>query len=95
MTPRARTPRQRTQDARGRLEDDTDAWVATADREGTPWPVPLSFLWDGITWLVATPSSSPTSRNLLGHPTRRRTSGAEVWTDSSRPDEGCCPRRGL
>jgi hypothetical protein len=26
--------------------------------------VPLSFLWDGTTLLVATPSSSPTSRNL-------------------------------
>jgi hypothetical protein len=26
--------------------------------------VPLSFLWDGSTLLIATPSSSPTSRNL-------------------------------
>jgi hypothetical protein len=26
--------------------------------------VPLSFLWDGATLLVATPSSSPTGRNL-------------------------------
>jgi hypothetical protein len=26
--------------------------------------VPLSFLWDGATLLVATPASSPTSRNL-------------------------------
>ncbi len=26
--------------------------------------MPLSFLWDGTTLLMATPSSSPTSRNL-------------------------------
>jgi hypothetical protein len=49
----------------GRLEHDIDAWVATADGgSGTPYLVPLSFLWDGTTLLVATPSSSPTSRNL-------------------------------
>ena len=42
-----------------------DAWVATADpASGSPYLVPLSFLWDGATLLVATPSSSPTSRNL-------------------------------
>jgi len=65
MTPPARTPKQRKQDALNRLEHDTDAWVATADGEsGTPYLVPLSFLWDGITLLIATPSSSPTSRNL-------------------------------
>ena len=48
-----------------RLERDVDAWVATADREsGTPYLVPLSFLWDGATLLVATPAASPTGRNL-------------------------------
>ncbi len=26
--------------------------------------MPLSFLWDGTTLLIATPTSSPTSRNL-------------------------------
>jgi hypothetical protein len=26
--------------------------------------VPLSFLWDGATLLIATPAASPTSRNL-------------------------------
>lgn len=65
MTPPARTPEQRKQDALIRLEQDVDAWVATADPEsGTPYLVPLSFLWDGVTLLMATPSSSPTSRNL-------------------------------
>ena len=65
MTAPARPPKQRKQDALDRLEHDTEAWVATADiRSGTPYLVPLSFLWDGTTLLVATPSSSPTSRNL-------------------------------
>ena len=66
MTPPARTRRQRHPDTLNRLENDTDAWVATADAEsGTPYLVPLSFLWDGSTLLIATPASSPTSRNLL------------------------------
>ncbi len=65
MIPPPRTPEQRKRDALDRLERDTDAWVATADPGGgTPYLVPLSFLWDGETLLVATPSASPTSRNL-------------------------------
>jgi Pyridoxamine 5'-phosphate oxidase len=65
MTPAARPPERRKQDALNRLEHDIDAWVATADAgSGTPYMVPLSFLWDGATLLIATPSSSPTSRNL-------------------------------
>jgi hypothetical protein len=65
MTPPPRTPQQRKQDALNRLEQDIDAWVATADpASGTPYLVPLSFLWDGSTLLIATPASSPTSRNL-------------------------------
>jgi Pyridoxamine 5'-phosphate oxidase len=65
MPPPARAPQQRRQDALDRLERDVDAWVATADPvSGTPYLVPLSFLWDGATLLVATPASSPTSRNL-------------------------------
>jgi len=64
MAESVRTPAQRKQDALHRLEHDVDAWVATADGSGTPYLVPLSFLWDGVTVLVATPSSSPTGRNL-------------------------------
>ena len=65
MTPPARTPRQRKHDALGRLDRDTDAWVATAGpADGAPYLVPLSFLWDGATLLIATPSTSGTSRNL-------------------------------
>jgi hypothetical protein len=65
MLPPARTLEQRRQDSLHRLEHDIDAWVATADGErGGPYLVPLSFLWDGATLLLATPASSPTGRNL-------------------------------
>jgi hypothetical protein len=65
VTPPPRSPRQRRQDTLDRLERDVDAWVATADAAGgTPYLVPLSFLWDGATLLLATPSASPTGRNL-------------------------------
>ena len=65
MTMPARTSKQRKQDVLDRLEHDVDLWVATADKiTGTPYLVPLSFLWDGITVLMATPASSPTGRNL-------------------------------
>ena len=65
MTPPARTPGQRKLDALNRLGHDIDAWVATAGpASGTPHLVPLSFLWDGTTMLIATPAASVTSRNL-------------------------------
>ena len=65
MPPPARTPEQRKHDTLQRLEHDVDAWVATAGGEsGTPYLVPLSFLWDGDTVLVATLAASPTGRNL-------------------------------
>jgi nitroimidazol reductase NimA-like FMN-containing flavoprotein (pyridoxamine 5'-phosphate oxidase superfamily) len=65
MPPPPRDRRQRIRDTMHRLEHDVDAWVATADPAGgTPYLVPLSFLWDGATLLIATPASSPTSRNL-------------------------------
>ncbi|MET7689351.1 pyridoxamine 5'-phosphate oxidase family protein [Streptomyces sp. NPDC005483] len=57
---------QRKQDTLRRLEHDEDVWVATApaDDSGVPYLVPLSFLWDGSTVLLATPVASPTGRNL-------------------------------
>ncbi|HEU0041433.1 MAG TPA: pyridoxamine 5'-phosphate oxidase family protein [Jiangellaceae bacterium] len=65
MTAPPRTREQRMQDALDRLEQDVDAWVASADPEsGTPYLIPLSFAWDGATLLVSTPANSPTSRNL-------------------------------
>jgi len=63
--PPARTLEQRQQDTRHRLEQDVDAWIATADPDrGTPYLIPLSYLWDDATLLVSTPASSPTGRNL-------------------------------
>ncbi|MFI6922795.1 pyridoxamine 5'-phosphate oxidase family protein [Nonomuraea spiralis] len=64
MTPPARSPEQRKQDTLDRLEQDVDAWVATAGGGG-PYMVPLSFLWDGHTLLLATADATPTARNLL------------------------------
>lgn len=61
----ARSLEQRKQDTLDRLRQDVDAWVATADAEsGTPYLVPLSYLWDGATLLLATLCESPTGRNL-------------------------------
>jgi len=61
----ARALQQRKADTLRRLEHDTDAWVATADPgSGTPHMVPLSFLWDSATALIATPAARPASHNL-------------------------------
>lgn len=62
--PKRPTP-QRVRDTRRRLGRDVDVWVATADPDrGTPYLVPLSFLWDDeVVWL-ATAAASPTARNL-------------------------------
>jgi hypothetical protein len=65
MTTPPRTPPERTQDTLHRLEHDVDAWVSSADpNDGTPYLVPLSFVWDGEALLFATPAASPTARNL-------------------------------
>jgi hypothetical protein len=55
---------ERTRDVRDRLANDVDLWVATAGGDA-PYLIPLSFLWDGTELLVATPSASITSRNLI------------------------------
>jgi nitroimidazol reductase NimA-like FMN-containing flavoprotein (pyridoxamine 5'-phosphate oxidase superfamily) len=60
--PRPRAERRR--DTEHRLAHDVDVWVATASADGDPYLVPLSFDWDGETLLVATPTASPTGRNL-------------------------------
>jgi Pyridoxamine 5'-phosphate oxidase len=61
--PPARSLAQRLADTRRRLDEDVDAWVATAAGD-TPYLAPLSFLWDGETLLVATPETGRTGRNL-------------------------------
>jgi hypothetical protein len=65
MTAPARSAAARQQDTLRRLETDIDCWVSTADPQtGTPYLVPLSFLWDGAILLLSTVAASPTSRNL-------------------------------
>jgi hypothetical protein len=61
-TPRSRAQRRR--DIEHRLTRDIDDWVASASADGAPYLVPLSFDWDGEALLVATPTDSPTGRNL-------------------------------
>ncbi|GAA2736544.1 pyridoxamine 5'-phosphate oxidase family protein [Streptomyces nogalater] len=64
--PPARSAAQRTKDTLHRLENDVDAWVATAAPDGAaPHLVPLSFVWDGTSLLIATAADSPTGRNLV------------------------------
>ena len=62
--PRPRADRRR--DTEHRLAHDVDVWVASASADGLPYLVPLSFDWDGEAVLVATPSNSPTGKNLAG-----------------------------
>ena len=67
--PRSRAERRR--DTEHRLAHDVDVWVASASPEGAPYLVPLSFDWDGEALLLATPTDSPTGRNLAATRTVR------------------------
>ena len=60
--PRSRADRRR--DTERRLTNDVDVWVASASADGKPYLVPLSFDWDRAAMLVATPTNSPTGKNL-------------------------------
>ncbi|WP_329126715.1 pyridoxamine 5'-phosphate oxidase family protein [Streptomyces sp. NBC_01465] len=62
---------QRRRDTEHRLSHDVDVWVATASEDGTPYLVPLSFDWDDEALLVATPTNSPTGKNLAASRTVR------------------------
>jgi hypothetical protein len=59
-----RTRAERRRDTEHRLIHDIDVWVASASTDGAPYLVPLSFDWDGEALVVATPTDSPTGRNL-------------------------------
>jgi nitroimidazol reductase NimA-like FMN-containing flavoprotein (pyridoxamine 5'-phosphate oxidase superfamily) len=67
--PRSRAQRRR--DTEHRLTHDKDVWVASASADGAPYLVPLSFDWDGKALLMATPTDSPTGRNLAANRTVR------------------------
>ena len=62
MTPRSAT--QRRLDTLETLRRGGDAWVATANPDGTAHLVLLSFSWDGERLTVATTPHSKTGRNL-------------------------------
>lgn len=59
----ARSLDQRRKDTLHRLENDVDAWVATASG-GDPCLVPLSFHWDGTALYLSTFDTNPTARNI-------------------------------
>jgi hypothetical protein len=64
-TPPAPRPRDvRRADTLRRLEGDVDLWLSTADPDGTPRLLPLSFCWDGTSVVVSTRPENPTGRNL-------------------------------
>ncbi|MEU1467881.1 pyridoxamine 5'-phosphate oxidase family protein [Streptomyces sp. NPDC005761] len=60
----ARSREQRRHDVLHHLEKDTDAWVSTTSADGEPTLVPLSFVWDRGTLLMATRRTNPTAVNL-------------------------------
>jgi len=70
-----RTRDQRRKDTLRRLEQDVDAWVATADG-GVPCLVPLSFHWDGQALYLSTLATNPTARNIAANGRVRLTLGA-------------------
>lgn len=70
----ARTPEQRRKDTLHRLENDIDAWVATASGD-VPCLVPLSFHWDGEALYLSTLDTNPTARNIAANGRVRLTLG--------------------
>ena len=71
MSDGPRSGAERRRDTEHRLAGDVDLWVATASADGVPYLVPLSFDWDGEALLLATPTDSPTGRNLASGRTVR------------------------
>ncbi|GIH78994.1 pyridoxamine 5'-phosphate oxidase family protein [Planobispora longispora] len=62
--PPPRSGDERRRDTLARLVHDVDVWVASADDDGNPYLVPLSFLWDDGALIVSTSLATPTGRNL-------------------------------
>ncbi|HEY3556442.1 MAG TPA: pyridoxamine 5'-phosphate oxidase family protein [Kribbella sp.] len=75
MTAAARPLDARKQDTLNRLDKDVDAWVSTASLDGTPYLMPLSFLWSAGTLLLSTSRTNPTARNLRANPRVQLTLG--------------------
>lgn len=73
-----RSTEQRISDVSAALQTHRDLWVATADRTGAPYLIPLSFLWNGTAVIISTPSESRTVRNLETNPRARLALGADL-----------------
>jgi hypothetical protein len=73
--PAARPLAVRKQDTLRRLTEDIDAWVSTASLDGTPYLMPLSFLWTNGTLIMSTTVTNPTARNLEHNPQLQLTVG--------------------
>jgi hypothetical protein len=58
-----RSTEQRKADTLRLLAETDDCWVSTASSDGTPYLVPLSFVWDGETLTIATAANSRTVAN--------------------------------
>ena len=71
MVPEPRPRAERRRCTENRLNHDVDLWVATASADGAPYLVPLSFDREDEALLVATPTDSPTGRNLAATRTVR------------------------
>jgi hypothetical protein len=54
----------RISDTLARLETASAVWIATASAAGRPHLVPLSLAWHEGSILVATPTDTPTARNV-------------------------------
>jgi hypothetical protein len=63
--PSPRSREQRVRDTLEKLRTEVDLWVASADRDGNAYLVPLSYHWDGTALTIATPRASRTATNLL------------------------------
>ncbi len=73
----SRTTSDRIAHATQLLETQANVWVSTASPTGTPHLVPLSLAWYENRILLATPTSTPTARNIAA------TGKARVALDSS------------
>jgi len=73
-----RTVQERKRDVLEKLRAEEDCWVASADAGGRTHLIPLSFYWDGVRLIVATPAGSRTARNL------RRAGVAQVGLGPTR-----------
>ena len=62
MSPR--TTSERIENAKHRLESDSDVWLATASSQGVPHLIPLSLGWDGERLVLFTYTNSVTTRNV-------------------------------